>query len=98
MLPASDFRAAQSRIFQVSGDQIYIGGDKIADDLRSTLRDEAVYISNSRLWELLNNSVTNEAANLALVQSTDWEGVQFAKALHHWAHYFRNVLYTSAKP
>ena len=76
---------------------MFIGGDEIKDVMRDVLRDEALYISRSRLWELMSDMILNEAATLSLVQATEWEHVQNAKMLYHWGHVFRNMLYTLSK-
>lgn len=92
-----NFATIQARLFHVVGDKVYIGGEEVADTLRSVLRDEAEYISNSRLWELLNNAIIQEASNLALLQSTDWNHILSAKQLYHYGHVFRNILFTLKK-
>jgi hypothetical protein len=71
---------------------IYIGKEKIPNVLRSLLRDESKNIQTTRLWEIMNASVINEAYNLALMQSTDFEQVNFAKALKHWSFFMMNVM------
>lgn len=65
--------------------------------IRSLLRDEAKNLQNTRLWEILNASVINEAYNLALIQSKDFNNVQFAKALKHWNHFMLNAIYLLSK-
>ncbi len=91
------FTDIESRVFTSQGGSIFVGTEKVTEALRSTLRDEAEYIANSRLWEVLNASVVNESYRLALIQSGgsgDVEkDVQFAKALHHWGHFMRNVIH-----
>ena len=95
--PTPNFEAMQRAILTIDGDTLFIGGEKMSADMRSALRDEARYIQGSRLWELFNNAIINEAATTALLQSTDFDQVRFAKALYHWAHFFRNTLYTCIK-
>lgn len=91
------FTDVESHVFTEHGGKVFIGKEQVTDQLRSVLRDEAAYIENSRLWEILNASITNEAYNLALIQSKDFDAVAFAKALHHWAHFIRNVVHTLGK-
>lgn len=91
------FTDAGSRVFVKRAGTVFIGQEPVTEQLRQVLRDEAEYIQHSRLWEILNASVTNEAYSLALIQSKDFDSVQFAKALHHWAHFMRNVVHTLAK-
>lgn len=92
-----DFTGLSKRIFTVKGDVFYVGGEPATQQMRELLRDEARYIITSTLWEVFNAAITNEAASMALINSTEWEHVEVAKMLHHWAHFFRNTLYTCAK-
>lgn len=92
-LPHSiDLAAIQSHIFQEKNGNIYIGGQLIDKQMRELLRDQAEYILRSDLWEIFNATITNEAANLALVQSMNWEHVNTAKMLHHWIHVMKNIV------
>lgn len=91
------FLDIQQRVFTQVGDDVYIGTTKIDPALRSLLRDEAKYIQQSRLWEILNASVMNESYTLALNQSQNWENVQFAKGMYQWAKYMINVLHLLSK-
>ena len=86
------FLDIESSVFTVVGKDIYIGKEKIPNVLRSLLRDESKNIQATRWWEILNASAINEAYNLALMQSTDFEQVSFAKALKHWSFFMMNVL------
>lgn len=89
------FLSVESRVFTCAKDgTIYIGKEKITNDLKATLKDDARFFEKSRLWEILNASAINEAYNLALLQSKDFEQVQFAKALKHWTHFMLNVIHT----
>lgn len=95
--PAPDFSTISSRIFATANGDVFLGKKKISPDLRAALRDQARALQSSQLWDILDASITNEAANLALIQSTDFSQVRFAKALHHWNHFLRNVVHTLAK-
>ena len=87
-----DFSTIEKRIFSNYGGKSYIGGVEVTEQIRSLLREQARYINSSQLLELLNATITNEAGNLALVQSSTFEQVQFAKALHHWNFVLRSML------
>jgi hypothetical protein len=87
----------ERHIFSKIGSDIYIGKDKVQPALRSLLRDESKNIQAMRLWEVLNASIINEAYDLALRQSQNFEQVQFAKALKHWSFFMMNVLNLLAK-
>lgn len=84
-------------MFRVVGGDVFIGGTKMTPEIRGLLRDQAKYVISSQLWEVFNAAIINESAELALVQSENWEHIQAAKMLHHWGHVFRNALYVLAK-
>lgn len=86
-----------ARVFTDLNGEVRIGGEKVSDEVRDILRDEAKYIARSRLWEIMDATITNEAANMALIKSTSWEHVDTAKMLHHWAFVFRNMLHKLEK-
>lgn len=91
------FLEIQSKVFKEEKGKIFIGGHETDPALRSLLRDEAEALQKTRLWEILNASVLDEAYNLALLQSQDWTAVQFAKSLKHWSHFMINVIHKIAK-
>lgn len=91
------FTEVEQHVFAERGGNVFIGGIEVTPQLRSTLRDEAEYIQSSRLWEVLNASILNEAYDIALIKSKDFDQVLSAKLLHHWAHFMRNVIHTLAK-
>lgn len=91
------FTEVQAHVFAERGGKVFIGGVEVTPQLRSTLRDEAEYLQHSRLWEILNASLTNEAYDIALRQAVDMELVNFGKSIHHVAHFIRNVIHILAK-
>lgn len=91
------FLDIESKVFTQIGKDIYIGRDRIDSTLRSVLRDEAKNLQTTRLWEILNASITNEAYNLALIQSKDFDEVTSAKMLKHWVFFMINVLHQLSK-
>lgn len=91
------FLDTESRVFSVQNGKIYVGKEQVNEVLLSLLRDEAMNLKTTRLWEILNASILNEAYHLALIQSNDFEQVQFAKALKHWSFFMENVLHTLTK-
>lgn len=74
-----------------------IGGAPIDEQLRNSLREEAKVIEASRFWEVLHATIIQEAADLALVQSANWEHIQSAKMLKHWDYVFQNMIYKLGK-
>lgn len=79
-----NFSSLESKIFLQKGDNIYIGKELVTDTMRSILRDQARSLQSSNLYEILDATITNEASNLALIQSGNYDHVQYAKALHYW--------------
>jgi hypothetical protein len=92
-----DFRTIESHAFHVDRGVIFIGKERIKKDFREVLRDDARFLQNSRLWEVFNATIINECADLALIQSTNFDHVEFAKALYHWRHVMENAIHTLAK-
>jgi hypothetical protein len=72
------------RVFEDRKGAIYIGGERIPDVLLSVLKDESRYILKSRIWEIIEATVINESAELALNKSLNWEHVLSAKQLFYW--------------
>jgi hypothetical protein len=92
-----NFAEISKKVFVTRDNKIFIGGEEISAQLRGLLKDEATYIENSRLWELLNDTIIQESARLALMDSEDFEHVQIAKMLFHWSHVFRNMMFALKK-
>lgn len=91
------FTTIESRVFTKIGKDIYIGTESIQPVVKSLLRDEAKAIKATRLWEILNASIINEAYNLALLQSKNFDEVTSAKMLKHWSFFMMNVLHILEK-
>lgn len=92
-----DFSTVESRIFLEKNGVIYIGKEKVTPQVRSILRDQAKYIQTSHLWEILSASILNEAVDIALMQSTNFDHVLSAKMLRHYRHFVNNVVHLLAK-
>lgn len=87
-----NFTDSMSRIFSEKSGVILIGGKPIPDDLRDILREQAKYLVTSQLWEVLEASTTDEAVNLALIQSKDFSHVEFGKAMWHYMRFIRKAV------
>ena len=88
-----DFSEIEKRVFEARKDgHIYIGGVKITPEIRDLLKEQSKYLETSQLWEILNASIANEAVNLSLIQSQNFDHVQFAKALWHWSAFMQKVV------
>lgn len=97
LAPSPDFSTIESRIFAESNGVIYIGGKPVTKQMREILRDQAKSLSTSQLWEILSASVENEAINIALVQSANFEHVISGKMLHHYRHFINNTVHKLAQ-
>ena len=86
----------QKNLFLEKNGKFFLGGEEIKGDILSLLKDEARYIEKSQLWELLHAAVLNEAARSAF-ESSNWENVQFAKALKYYDTIIRNILSSLTK-
>lgn len=81
------------RVFHKAKDgSISVGGVVLSNEMRDLLREQANYLQTSQLWEILNASAANEAIDVSLIQSENFEHVQFAKALWHWSTFMRNIV------
>ncbi len=86
------FNSIEDRIFSEEKGEIYIGKEKISPEMRDLLKEQARYFSTSHLYEVLKSTIVNEAYDIALGQSTDFDQVRFAKALYHWHFVFENMM------
>lgn len=88
-----DWNNISDKVFtEIKGD-IYIGREKIKPELLSILKEQARYLETSQLYEVLLSTLKNEACNLALIQSQNWENVLSAKMLHHVAFVLENLVH-----
>ena len=78
-----DFIELSKSVFESSGDVIRIGGFELTKEQRSLLKDQATNFMSSQLWEVISSTLINEASNLALKKSANWDHVNFAKALDY---------------
>lgn len=92
-----DFSSVENRVFFQNGNDVYIGKEKVTEQVRGILRDEARNYEKTMLYEILNASVINESYHLALIQSIEFDQVRFAKAMKHWSHFMRNVINSLSK-
>lgn len=95
-----DFKALEKRVFykKPKTGVVFIGGVPIDDQMRETLREETDYILRSNFLEIFDATLTNEAAEMALIQSANMDHVQVAKMLHHLNFVWKNMLLSLAKP
>jgi hypothetical protein len=91
-----DFSSAESRVFQEVKGKFYIGGVEVQPQVLEVLKDQARYFVKSQLLELLDATLKNEAANLAVIQSGSSgdivRDVMSAKMLHHWNFVLQNMI------
>lgn len=87
------FSSIAERVFREEKGNIYIGGELIKPEFLDLLREQARYLETSQLYEVFLATLKDEAANLALIQSKDWDSVQFAKALYHCTFIIENMIF-----
>lgn len=92
-----DFDLLSKHVFDVRGSKVFIGNLEVSKESRDLFREQAKYIDKSEIWQTINASLANEAINLALIQSKDFDAVQFAKALWHLSTFMRNVILQLSK-
>lgn len=93
--PSIDFAALSKRVFDDK--KVTIGGEPITEQMRDLFREQAKYILTSQLWDVIYSTALNEAANLALKNSLNFDHVQFAKALDYWNTLVLKLLVKLAK-
>ena len=97
LLSQVNFYDIANRIFREDKGTLYIGEIVMSEETRSQLRDEAQMIGRTYFWEIFSATLLNEAANISLIQSTDWNHIVTAKMLHHWVHVMRSMIKTLSK-
>lgn len=93
LIPSTDFKGLEDRILIEKNGIFYINNVPIQDNLRSSLRDEARNFQTTRLYSLLDERITNEAMQMSLNNSQNWEHVLSAKQLYHWNHVMKNIVH-----
>lgn len=91
------FKEIENKIFSKEKGVIRIGGEELTKQARDLFREQAKYLQTSQIWEVIDATITNEASSLALLQSTNFEQVQFAKALFYWKTSMENMIDILAK-
>lgn len=91
------FTDSESRVFTELKGKFYIGTEEIQPAVLSILKDQAANFKTSQLYEVIIATLQNEASNLALVQSTKWEDVNYAKALWHVQYVITNMIHKLTK-
>ncbi len=96
--PSEKFLSLQDNVFKKTKDgRIFIGKTETPKELLSILQSDAERFLQSRLFQILSESIINEAYDIALKQSKNFEEVLNAKMLHHWNHFLTNVVLELAK-
>lgn len=91
--PLPNFNSIEKRVFTDHKGTFYIGTEKMAPEMRDLLREQSKYFSTSQLYDILKATIQHEAAQLALIQSKDFEEVLSAKMLWHWQFVLDNMLH-----
>lgn len=91
------FISLEEKVFREDKGKIYIGREEITPEMRDLLREQARYIKDSKLWEIMNSTIINEAYTHSLINSLDFEAVKSAKMLHHWSFVMQNIIYKLTK-
>ncbi len=91
------YNSVIKKIFTEEKGKIFIGGEEIQPELLDILKEQARYLKTSQLYEVFSSTMKAEAANLSLIQSQNWDNVQFAKALFHLSIAFDKMITTLEK-
>ena len=79
-------------IFKEEKGKIYIGGEEIKPAMLDVLKGQAKFIKTSNLFEIFNATIMNEAFDLGVSQSKNWDNVLYAKALIYWNTVFNKII------
>lgn len=69
------------RMVEIDGDKIKIGGHIINHNDHEKLREEAFYIKNCSLWGIVNTYLTEQAVDLGIKKSKDFDDLKSAKMM-----------------
>lgn len=86
------FTDVQSRVYTEIKGKVYIGTEEIQPAVLAILKDQAQNFKTSQLYEIIKATLQNEASTLALIQSTKWEDVNYAKSLWHVQYVIDNFI------
>ena len=77
--------------------KIFIGGKEIEPSLLEALKDQAENFKTTQLFEIILSTLKNEACELAVQQSKEWNHIEYAKALWHVQYVLENILFNLTK-
>lgn len=60
---------------------VYLGGIKMSDTETKNLREEAMFISKTRLWSILTSTLRAEAQEVMFNKSKDFEDMRSGKLM-----------------
>ncbi len=80
------------RVFREHKGKYYLGDKEMTQQELDILKRDAEVFLNTRLFEVINSTVQDEAYRMSLIGSTDWNHVLSAKMLHHWNFVMVNML------
>lgn len=91
------YTSIKDSVLRFDAGKAFIGSLEIQPALLSVLKDQAYSFKTTQLYEVLIATIQDEAMRLALIQSTKWEDVNYAKALWHVQFVLDNIINTLGK-
>lgn len=61
--------------------KVYLGGEQISEQEQRNLKAEAILIKKTRLWQILNETLTEHARKTMFEKSTNYEDMKSGKLL-----------------
>lgn len=86
------FSDAHFSSFREYKGKYYLGELEMTSQELDILKRDADYFLKTRLFEVLNKTITDEAYAMSLISSQEWDHVLSAKMLHHWNFVLVNML------
>lgn len=86
------FNEIEKRVYIKTGDKITIGGELISNELLDVLHEQAKYLQQSQIYDIITCTLANTAKNSALIHSNNFEDVMLAKMLYKWCRTFEKMI------
>jgi len=92
-----DYNKIELNTFKEVNGKMFIGNEEVKPELLDVLKTQAKNLSTSEIYEIFKSTLINEAADIALNQSQNYEHVLFAKAIKHWVFVMDNIIMKLSK-
>ena len=60
---------------------LYVSGEKVSESESKLLKEEAIYLKNTKIWNLIINTIADQARDVIFKKSKDFEDVKSGKLM-----------------